>query len=45
VITSIATLAYWLDRKFASIEERFERINERIEKLERGFSSFRDVFT
>jgi hypothetical protein len=44
VITSIATLAYWLGRKFASIEERFERINERIEKLERGFSSFRDVF-
>jgi hypothetical protein len=37
VSVSVASLAYWLGRKLTLIDERFER-------LEREFSSFRDVF-
>ena len=36
ILISVASLAYWLGRRFTLIDERFER-------LEKEFSSFRDV--
>jgi hypothetical protein len=36
ILVSVASLAYWLGRRFTLIDERFER-------LKREFSSFRDV--
>ena len=44
ILVSVASLAYWLGRKFTLIDERFEKVNERFEKFEREFSSFRDIF-
>jgi len=37
ILVSVASLAYWLGRRFTLIDKRFER-------LEKEFSSFRDIF-
>jgi DNA repair exonuclease SbcCD ATPase subunit len=34
VVASVASLAYWLGRKFAQIEERFRLIDERFRQIE-----------
>jgi len=36
VVTSVATLAYWLGRKFAGIDARFGGIDRRFEGVERA---------
>ncbi len=38
IVISIATLAYWLGKKFAEIEERFRLIDERFREIDRRFS-------
>jgi len=36
IITSVASLAYWLGRKFANIDAKFRSIDRRIEGIERA---------
>jgi len=38
VVTSTASLAYWLGRKFAEIEGRFKEVDRRFEEINRRFA-------
>jgi hypothetical protein len=36
-LASIASLAYWLERKFEAIDRRFEAIDRRFEEVDKRF--------
>ena len=38
-LASIASLAYWLGRKFEAIDRRFEAIDRRFEEVDRRFGA------
>jgi len=44
IVVQIAGLAYWLGRKFATIEERFREIHRRFEEVDRRFSGVDERF-
>jgi len=44
IVVQIAGLAYWLGRKFATIEERFREIHRRFEEVDRRFSGIDEKF-
>jgi DNA repair exonuclease SbcCD ATPase subunit len=44
VVASVASLAYWLGRKFAQIEERFRQIEERFKLIDERFEQIEKRF-
>jgi hypothetical protein len=44
IIVSIVSLAYWLGRKFATIDARFKGIDERFESLEKAIRNLAKAF-
>jgi hypothetical protein len=42
-LSAIASLAYWLGRKFAGVNGRFAILDERLGRLESAFVQFSDV--
>lgn len=51
VVASIATLAYWLGKKFGEIEHKFEIVdkkidetNKRIDRLTKAYTAYQELF-
>jgi len=44
IVVQIASLAYWLGKKFATIEERFREIDKRFGEVDRRFGGIDEKF-